>query len=174
MRMLTAAAVAAAVASLVVSEAAEAVPAKPLWGHQFGTFRISKIGLKQPLFQGDRPSVFYRPFSYPFSLNRGPAHYPDTPFPWQKGTVMIAGHRLTHTHPFTRLNELKKGDLIVIKTRRWGRFHYRVVHSPLFVTGQSVPGWTSEKGLQLTSCNEHGAGRVVVRAKLSWKRLPKE
>jgi sortase A len=39
--------------------------------------------------------------------------------------VAIAGHRVTHTHPFLKLNLIRLGDVLVIQTAR-GRFRYRV------------------------------------------------
>lgn len=46
------------------------------------------------------------------TLARGPGHYPGTARPGQRGTVAIAGHRVTHGAPFARLDELRGCDLI--------------------------------------------------------------
>jgi sortase A len=58
-------------------------------------------------------------------LDRGPGHYPGSGLPGGRRAVAIAGHRVTHTRPFLRINELKRGQRIVL-TRRSHRFVYRV------------------------------------------------
>lgn len=46
------------------------------------------------------------------TLARGPGHYPGTARPGERGTVAIAGHRVTHGAPFEDLDELGGCDLI--------------------------------------------------------------
>lgn len=58
-------------------------------------------------------------------LSLGPGHYPSTALPGEPGTTAIAGHRVTHTHPFLQINLLRRGDVITVRTR-WGRFRYKV------------------------------------------------
>jgi sortase A len=170
-----AAAVAAAVvASFVIGGAtAAAKPKVPRWGEQIGTIRISKIGLYQPIMQGDRPSVFYNTAAFAPSLDKGPAHYPGTPFPWQSGTSMFAGHRVTHTHPFLHTNELSRGDRIVLATTHWGKFHFRVLRV-IKTKGPWAPEWHAKHGLLLSACDPPGQAwrRLIVEAKLYWMRLP--
>ena len=50
-------------------------------------------------------------------LRKGPGHYPNTPLPGQRGNVGIAGHRTTYGAPFNRIDELQRGDPIVVTTR---------------------------------------------------------
>ena len=52
--------------------------------------------------------------AYEASLRKGPGHYPATPFPGMPGTVGVAGHRTTYLAPFNKLDELRKGDRVVI------------------------------------------------------------
>ena len=59
------------------------------------------------------------------SLQKGPGHYPETPFPGQDGTAAIAGHRTTYLAPFRHLDELKRGDEIEIEMP-YANFAYRV------------------------------------------------
>jgi sortase A len=47
-------------------------------------------------------------------LNSGPAFYPGSARPGQPYTIAIAGHRTTHTRPFWALNELRRGDKVVL------------------------------------------------------------
>ena len=59
-------------------------------------------------------------------LARGPGHYVGTNLPGQPGNVGVAGHRVTRTTPFGRLDELGSCDAIVVESRdSW--FVYRVL-----------------------------------------------
>jgi sortase A len=80
-----------------------------------GTVTIARLHARFELHEGISAAV----------LARGPGHYPGTPLPGARGTTAIAGHRVTHTHPFLELNRLRKGDTISIRTA-WGTFVYRV------------------------------------------------
>ncbi len=49
------------------------------------------------------------------SLQKGPGHYPETPFPGQGGTVGIAGHRTTYQAPFRHIDSVRQGDRITLE-----------------------------------------------------------
>lgn len=49
------------------------------------------------------------------SLQKGPGHYPETPFPGEGGTVGIAGHRTTYLAPFRHIDSMKRGDRILLE-----------------------------------------------------------
>jgi hypothetical protein len=163
-----------AAASLFGSSTAAAKEHTPRWGERIGTIIIPRIGLNQPLFRGDRPSVFFKHHSFPPSLDYGPAVYPRSPLPWQAQhkTLKVAGHHVTHSQPFLLLFELRKGDLIVIKTPGYGEFHYRVLAQPKPTGGEWIDSWRRLGGLLLSSCINNGAERLEARAKLTWMRLP--
>ena len=106
------------------------------------------------------------------ALEKGPGHYTDTAYPWQDhGRVAIAGHRTTYLHPFYDLNEVRKGDLIVLLTE-YGTFRYEVTGA--YVTlpdgilpdGQYVLDQTRKPTLALTTCNPRysASQRLVVLA----------
>jgi sortase A len=69
-------------------------------GEAIGRLRISSIDLDVVVVEGTDTA----------SLQKGPGHYPETPFPGQGGTVAIAGHRTTYLAPFRHLDQLKRGD----------------------------------------------------------------
>jgi sortase A len=124
-------------------------------------------------------------------LEKGPGHYPGTAFPGQVGNFAVAGHRTTYLHPFYNINELKRGDAIVLETKTmW--FTYTVENAPPAegyphvpfheivnpsevavaypVPDQSNPDATpSLKMLTFTSCNPRysAAQRIVVHAVLT-------
>ena len=50
-------------------------------------------------------------------LAKGPAHYPGTAEIGAMGNTAIAGHRVTHGHPFKQLMDLRPGDLILFETK---------------------------------------------------------
>ncbi|HEV7390472.1 MAG TPA: class E sortase [Burkholderiales bacterium] len=102
----------------------------------------------------------------------GPSHYPWTAMPGQGRTVAIAGHRVTHTHPFLRLNELRYGDLVEIRFGPAPTFPkeacYRVRH--MHVVRPTNVGVTRDTGydrLVLTTCHPPRTAihRLVVTAR---------
>ncbi len=100
-------------------------------------------------------------------LKRGPGHYPDTPLPGQPGNAAIAGHRTTYGAPFNRINELERGDEILIATVQ-GAFRYEV--SDQLIVSPSEVGVLDDFGdnrLTLTACHPKYSARqriIVVAA----------
>ena len=68
-------------------------------------------------------------------LDDSAIHLPDTGFPWQPGSnTYIAGHRMGYFGTdsfliFFRLNELARGDEIILEDTAGGRYAYRVTES---------------------------------------------
>ncbi|WP_433370165.1 class E sortase [Streptosporangium sp. CA-115845] len=58
-------------------------------------------------------------------LRMGPGHYPGTAMPGKIGNFVLSGHRTTYAAPFGRIDELQRGDRIVIDARE-ARYTYRV------------------------------------------------
>ncbi|MBV8160606.1 MAG: class E sortase, partial [Acidimicrobiia bacterium] len=46
-------------------------------------------------------------------LANGPGHWPGTAMPGDNGNAVVAGHRVTHTHPFLDIDQLQPGDQVV-------------------------------------------------------------
>ena len=116
----------------------------PPEGDALGEISIKKIDVDWAVVEGVQLT----------DLAKGPGHYPGTPLPGQIGNAAIAGHRTTHGAPFFRVNELAKGDKIVIKTLA-GTYTYVVTRTPFSVepTDYGVVANTSDAELTLTSCN---------------------
>lgn len=102
-------------------------------------------------------------------LQKGPGHYPRTPFPGEPGNAAIAGHRTTYGAPFYRLNELAPGDDIFVTTAA-GNFRYQVTDSKVVSPDDvSVLDPTPDNRLTLTTCNPRFSAtqRLVVVSKLA-------
>ncbi len=72
---------------------------------EIGTIEIPKIGLNHRIMEG----ITLR------NIDFGPSHWPGTAMPGENGNAVFAGHRVTHTHPFLRINELVPGDLVIFR-----------------------------------------------------------
>jgi sortase A len=135
----------------------------PAEGKPVGVIRIPKIGINQVVVQGIAAK----------DLRKGPGHYISTPLPGEAGNAGIAGHRTTYGHPFYNLDELKKGDPIVVTTDQ-GIFVYDTVRSEV-VSPSDGDVLKNAFGayLTLTTCNPRfsASTRLVVVAQLAHSQL---
>jgi sortase A len=128
-------------------------------GQAIGRLRIPRIDLDVVAVEGTDTA----------SLQKGPGHYPETPFPGQNGTSAIAGHRTTYLAPFRHLDQLNRGDEIEIEMP-YANFAYRVQRTR--VVDDSAVGIVHEVGyerLVLTACHPlySAAQRIAAFAKLT-------
>jgi sortase A len=139
----------------------------PNIGDVVGRIEIPKLHVKKIVVQGVSLE----------QLDEAPGHYPQTPFPGQAGNAAIAGHRTTYGAPFSNVDKLKKGDLILITTVQ-GSFRYEVQR--VFIVEPSDV-WVLKKdkkypnALTLTACHPKldASQRIIVRASLVGKPVPK-
>jgi len=127
-------------------------------GDPIGRIAIPKIGADFVVVQGTDTA----------SLRKGPGHYPETTFPGLPGTVAIAGHRTTYLAPFRHVDELKRGDRIVL-TMPYARFTYRVQRTQ--IVDPNAHWVTRDVGYQrlvLSACHPlySAAHRIIVFARL--------
>ena len=122
---------------------------------KIGEIQIPKIGLVHPIFEGVTLTV----------IDHGPGHWPGTAVPGQLGNTVFAGHRVTHSHPFRRINELVPGDEIIFKMQN-GTFTYKVTGFQI-VTPKDVHivNQTTDATVTLFACHPPGFAtqRYVVR-----------
>jgi sortase A len=130
-------------------------------GRAYAQIEIPDIGLNFIVVQGTTTQ----------DLKKGPGHYADTADPWQEtGRVGIAGHRTTYLHPFQQLDELDRGDEILLSTRN-GTFDYSVAR--VFVIPAEGSGrvleQTEKPSLVLTTCHPEfsATDRLIVYADLT-------
>jgi sortase A len=128
-------------------------------GEPTAHLRIPAIGVDKIVVEG----VSLR------DLKKGPGHYPETPLPGQEGNAAIAGHRTTYGAPFNRIDELEKGDEILVETVQ-GDFRY-LVEEQLIVSPSQVEV-LEDKGdnrLTLSACHPKYSARerIIVVATLA-------
>ena len=137
-------------------------------GAAFAILHIPRLGDKAiPVLQGtgrDR-------------LGRGVGHYKDSALPGRVGNFAVAGHRKTHGEPFRYLDQMRKGDPIVVETAdSW--YTYREDRDPFIVDPAALavvapdpdhPGAPPTRRLiTLTTCNPWWAStqRMIVTGTL--------
>jgi sortase A len=105
--------------------------------------------------------------SSPGDLKQGPGHLPGSPLPGEYGNAVIFGHRLAYGGPFQHLDQLAKGDHIVVDTGQ-GRFTYTVSGETIVHPGQNdVIGRSADSRLTLvTSASAFSSDRLAVTATL--------
>ena len=127
-------------------------------GDAMGRIVMPAIGVSEVFVEGTEAG----------DLRTGPGHYPGTPFPGERGTVAIAGHRTTYGAPFRNIDKLGAGDRIELRMP-YGRFTYRVEKTRIVPpTEVSVTNRVSFDRLILSACHPlySAAQRIVVFARL--------
>jgi sortase A len=127
-------------------------------GEPLGRIRIPAIGLDAVVVENTDAA----------SLEKGPAHYEGTPLPGQTGTVGIAGHRTTYLAPFRNIDDLDRGDTVVIRMP-YGTFRYRVEGSSIVAPDDvQVLDPVGHNRLTMTACHPlySDSERIAVFAKL--------
>lgn len=116
---------------------------------KIGEIQIPKIGLVHPVYEGVTLTV----------IDHGPGHWPGSANPGQLGNSVFAGHRVTHSHPFRRINELVPGDEIIFKMQN-GTFTYKMTKSSI-VTPKDVHivNPTQDATVTLFACHPPGSAR---------------
>jgi sortase A len=101
-------------------------------GEAIGLLRIPAFGdnYEIPILNGTDLSI----------LAKGVGHYSSTAQPGQIGNFAVAGHRVTHGQPFSRMLELGKGDKIIVETRQ-AVYTYVLDESPKQLTVKDTDTW---------------------------------
>jgi len=127
-------------------------------GDPIGRIEIPSIGVDQVVIQGTDGAT----------LRKGPGHYPETTFPGLGGTVAIAGHRTTYGAPFRNVDQLERGDEIVL-AMPYARFAYAVQRVEIVApTATWVTRDVGYERLVLSACHPlySAAERIIVFARL--------
>jgi sortase A len=127
-------------------------------GQAVGRIRIPRIGASFVLVKGTTSD----------DLTKGPGVYPQTSFPGVPGTTAVAGHRTTYLAPFRHIDDLERGDPIVVEMP-YGRFTYNVERQLIVPpTATWVIHRVDHSRLVLSACHPlySAAQRIIVFAKL--------
>lgn len=130
-------------------------------GKALGRLQVRKLDLDMVIVQEANDTV----------LQKGPAHYSETPLPGANGkwTVGIAGHRTTYQAPFRNIDKLKPGDDITLNMP-YGRFTYKTEGTKIVdATEAGVFRPQGYNRLALTACHPlySDAQRIVAYARLT-------
>ena len=123
-----------------------------------GRIEIPKVGLSQPMFEGVGLDV----------LANGPGHWSGTAMPGDNGNVVVAGHRVTHTHPFLDIDQLQPGDQVIFTTAA-GRFVYAVGQTIIVTPDDTwIANPTTDPTFTLFACHpkHQKTHRIVVTGHL--------
>jgi sortase A len=114
------------------SDPAKKIQASDIPGEAIALLRIPAFGsdYEIPILNGTNLAF----------LSKGVGHYSSTAQPGQIGNFAIAGHRVTHGQPFSRLLELEKGDQVIVETRD-AIYTYVLDDSPRQLTVSDTDTW---------------------------------
>jgi len=112
-------------------------------GKPIGRIQIPSIDIDFAVIQGTDTA----------SLQKGPGHYPKTALPGQGRTIGIAGHRTTYLAPFRDIDQIEKGDEIVLEMP-YARFTYSVEKTKVVDPGDvQIVDDIGRERLVLTACH---------------------
>jgi sortase A len=142
--------------SLLAQELSRTTPA----GNALGDLQIPRIGIDYVVVQGTGAPA----------LRKGPGHYMSTALPGEGGTMGMAGHRTTYEAPFRDIDQLKRGDRIVLKMP-YGLFTYSVTGHRIVANGVSLPTGGGDS-VVLSACHPRfsASHRILVSATLLSKQ----
>ena len=103
------------------------------------------------------------------TVNKGPAHWPNTAGPGSLGNMAIFGHRVSHSHPFQYINNLSIGADVFV-TAEGVTYKYTVIAADISIPDDlSVlnPQNFNDRTLTLIACHPPGSidFRYVVKAR---------
>lgn len=125
-----------------------------------GRLAIPAIGIDRRLFEGIRLPTF----------DLGPGHWPGSALPGQPGNMVIGGHRTSGNRDFRDLDQLERGDEMIVTDDAGATFTYVVAATE--ITGPfsvRVIHQTPESTATLFACHPPGsvAQRIVVHLTLA-------
>ncbi len=136
-------------------------------GDPVGRLAIPKLDLDHVVLEGVPGRDGLDPDGDRELLRSGPVHYGLTPLPGEGEPFAVAGHRTTYGAPFSRLDELRQGDRVVVETP-YARFVYRVTKATTVHPGEIGVLYDRGYGLVLTTCTPRysASHRLVVWARV--------
>jgi sortase A len=112
-------------------------------GDAVGRLTVPRLGLDIVVVEGTRDDT----------LRRGPGRYSDLYVPGEGQLVYVAGHRTTYSAPFSRIDDLRPGDEVVLDLP-YARFEYEITeHRIVRDTELSVLESQGREVLALQACH---------------------
>ena len=112
-------------------------------GAAIAKIRIPRLGLAAVVVNGTDSGT----------LKRGPGRYLGSAMPGQGELVYIAGHRTTYGAPFSRIDDLRKGDRVFLELP-YGTFEYAITgHRIVAADELSVLQSKGREELALQACH---------------------
>ena len=104
------------------------------------------------------------------SLDQGVLHELESYTP-DKGDVLLFGHRTLQGSPFLRLNELEKGDTLILEWPGIGELNYTVTNSTIVPATYQLDAKESGNKLYLITCDPIGSteNRLIIQGELTDK-----
>lgn len=121
-------------------------------GNDIGLLRVKRLGDKYevPIVKGFDDGA----------LAKGVGWDPKSARPGQIGNFAIAGHRVTHGEPFSQFLKLRRGDKIVVETRR-NIFTYKLRNDGDSITVDFSVSWPLQRVPEPTMRNERPTKAVI-------------
>jgi sortase A len=131
-----------------------------LEGTSLGRIEISRIGLAAMIQEGLNEGT----------LRHAVGHFPDSPLPWQRGNVALAGHRDSF---FSELRHIRLDDEITLKTLQ-GSYRYRVETTQVVAPEETeVLAYAGYDRLTLVTCYPFNfVGSAPKRFIVSARKIP--
>lgn len=126
-------------------------------GGAIARLRIPSLGLTAVVVNGTDTET----------LKRGPGRYLGSAMPGEGELVYVAGHRTTYGAPFSRIDQLKKGDRVFVELP-YGTFEYAITGSRIVTATQvSVLKSKGYEQLALQACHPRffATHRIIAYAK---------
>lgn len=130
----------------------------PSFGDSYGTLIINKIGVNAPIIFGANDET----------ILKGVGHDSGSYFPGEGGSIIMCEHN--YMNNFSRLGELKNGDIIEVKTG-YGDFYYKKYDEQIVMETEygKLPIQESKEIIMLYTCypfkgSDHTQYRYVVYA----------
>ena len=97
------------------------------------------------------------------SLNQGVLLDPGQNIP-TKDPIVLYGHRTLQGSPFLRLNELSKGDTLLLEWPGIGEINYTVTNTSIVPATYSAANFVGDKTMYLITCDPIGstANRLII------------
>jgi sortase A len=126
-------------------------------GEAIGRLRVPRLGVDMLFVEGTDSE----------SLKKGPGRYRKSFLPGEGELVYIAGHRTTYAAPFSRIDRLRRGDLVVVEVP-YGTFRYRITgHRIVKANEVSVLRSRHREVVALQACHPRffASHRIIAYAK---------